>query len=478
MTPCYVLLRGKELAVGERAAAESLEDPEHTIDQLKQYFGRKEIPRALGDRHYPPEAIAGLILKRLVNDARLRLGHFEDVVISVPASFDENRRRATQDAGYVAGLNVVGLISEPTAAAVALAHQQGYLGPKSNVIVPQNVVVLNMGAAATDVAVYTIQGSTISARSTTGDDQLGGRRWDHRLVDFAAESLAPEFGVDLRLEPRGAARLWQQCEAVKCGLSDITEATIEVEWEGRTARATIPRSYLEELTEDLVDRVRTIVLETIRASGLTRSHIDRILLAGGATRMPALRRAMTDLLGPETKVSQSPDEAVACGAALYAGRRLSERRKEEPKYKLEEVAPYSLGLVGTSRKTGQQSSRVIVPRNCRLPASVKCTLRTQRGNQESLSLQFVRGESESVEECRPIGRWVLKNLPANLPAGSPITVAVQFGEDGRIRVVADTADHGIHATRIMTQESGLTRDELDQWREWVDLTYHGYHAIG
>jgi molecular chaperone DnaK len=351
-----------------------------------------------------------------------------------------------------------------------LAHQQGYLSDRSEVIAAQNVVVLDLGAGSLDVTVLTLDGSTIRALSTGGYDQLGGREWDGRLIDFIAESLMPKFGVDLRFEPTYAPRLKLQCEQVKRELSEKKEATIIVEWEGRTARATIPRDYFDELTEDLVESVRIVVFETIRASGLEIEQIDRVLLVGGSTRMPAIGRVLSELLGSDIKMTHSPDQAVACGAALHANRRLAQRRKEEPRFKIEDVASYSLGLVGTSRDTGRQVNRIIIPRNTRLPATVKCTLKTQKAGQDSLALQFVRGTSDAVEDCVPIGKWVLKNLPPELPAGSAITATVRCGEDGRIRVLAETGS-GIDATRVVTQESGMTREELDHWREWVEMTH-------
>ena len=155
---------------------------------------------------------------------------------------------------------------------------------------------------------------------------------------------------------------------------------------------------------------------------------------------------------------------------MHANRRLAQRRKEDPKFKVEDVASYNLGLVGTSRDTGRQMNRIIIPKNTRLPATIKCTLKTQKAGQGSLSLQFVRGTSESVDDCVPIGKWILKNLAADLPAGSPVAVSVRCGEDGRIRVLADS-NSSIHATRLVTQESGMTREELDHWREWVEMTY-------
>jgi molecular chaperone HscA len=233
----------------------------------------------------------------------------------------------------------------------------------------------------------------------------------------------------------------------------------------------IPRSYFEELTTDLLDRVCRAVHRSMRASGLDADRMDRVLLVGGATRMPSVRGLLAELLGPRTKVSPSPEQAVACGAALCAGRRLAQRRKEEPKFRLDEIAPYSLGLVGTNRDTGRQINKVLISRNTRLPASVKCTLKTQKAGQESLALQFVRGDNQSLDDCQSIGKWVLKSLPADLPAGSTVTATVRFGEDGRISVLADAPEQGIRATRIITQDSGMTRDELDHWRDWVEKTY-------
>ncbi len=470
VTPSAVLLRGKDLAVGQRAAQEALADGAYAVDRFKRELGRKTHCQLLDNKQYPPDVLAALLLRRLIDDAHYRVGRFEQVVIAVPACFDEVRRQALADASFIAGIEGADFINEPTAVAVAMAHRQGYLSKKGEVIKPQKIVIVDLGAGTFDATVLNIEGATISVLATGGDAELGGGDWDSRLVDFIAKSLEPKFGVDLRREPTYVRQLRHQCEQVKFELSTSEQSTIAVTFQGRTARAAIPRDYFQELTGDLLDRVQSIIQETIHASGIEGAVLDYAILAGGASRMPAVGRVLRTLLGPQAKLSYAGENSVSHGAALYAALQWSEKRNEIPKYKLEEVSSSSLGLVGTNRQSGQQCNRVIIPRNSRLPASAKFTLRTQKPGQDLLAVQLVRGQSPSLKDCTPIGRWVLKNLPADLPVGTPVTVTVCCSAPGRITICADDCPAGIRAMQFVPEQLGMTAEELDRWRDWVDMT--------
>ena len=282
MTPSAVLLRGKELAIGQRAASELPVDPDHVIDQPKRLLGQTSMSRMLDGQEYSPEVFTALILKRLASDARQKLGHFEDVVLAVPASFDENRRRAAQHAGYMAGLNVLDLVNEPTAAAVALAHQQGYLGPQGNLIVPQNVVVVDLGSGTFDVSVLTIEGATIcacpAAATTNWAEASGTNDWWISWVSHWRPSWAWTCGLSRAMRRNCGSSARRSNASCPTGANQPSWSI------GRARpRATIPRSYFDELTADLLDSVRRTVHETVRAAGLDTAQIHRLLLAGGAT---------------------------------------------------------------------------------------------------------------------------------------------------------------------------------------------------
>ncbi len=467
ITPSVVLFDGDEVVVGKEALKAVGAEPDHVAALAKRDVGSRVFHQVIEGKHYPPEVIQAWILNKLRLDASAQIGPFTQVVITVPAYFDEVRRKATQDAGYMAGFEVLDIINEPTAAAVAFGFQQGFLQPGQKSGRPSRIMVYDLGGGTFDVTVMEIRGSQFVALATDGDVQLGGYDWDQRLVDLAAEGFIREHGLDPREDAIAAGRLWRECESAKRTLSARTQASVACEFMGRAARVAITRRQFEEATQDLLDRTRFTAQQTLQAAGLTWSRIDRVLLVGGATRMPMVRAMLRQLSGKQPDASVAADEAVAHGAALRAGLLLAESRGNAPTFRIHNVNSHSLGVVGVAPLTQRRRNGVVIPRNTPLPVTAKRTFKTVKADQKSILVEVVEGESPSPDDCTMIGRFRVPHLPARLPEGAPIDVLFRYGQDGRLKVRVVIPDADTRVDSEFTRENSLPKEHLDGWREHI-----------
>jgi len=467
ITPSVVLFEGDEVIVGKEAVKAMATEMNNVAECSKRDMGHRVFRKVFGGKQYPPEVIEAWILHKLRADTEAQVGPFEKAVITVPAYFDEVRRKATQDAGYMAGMDVMDIINEPTAAAVAFGFQQGFLDREGSSDAPRRILVYDLGGGTFDVTVMEIRGTEFIALATDGDVQLGGYDWDQRLVDLVAEGFIRQHYIDPRDDPSAWGRLWRECEDAKRTLSARQKATVACDFQGHAARIELTRDQFEEATSDLLDRTRFTTTQTLRAAGLEWDDLDRILLVGGSTRMPMVRRMLRDLSGKEPDASVAADEAVAHGAALRAGLLLAKSEGRRAAFKIKNVNSHSLGVVGTDPQTKRKRNGILIPRNTVLPAVVKRTFRTSKQGQKSILVQIVEGESPSADECSPLGRCSVRNLPPDLPAGSPVEVAFHYQPDGRlkVRVVVPGAKKAIE-TRIV-RENSLSKEHLDGWRKHI-----------
>ncbi len=318
LTPSVVLFDGDEMVVGKEAIKAIATEAEHVAECSKRDVGQRAYHRLLDGKPYPPEVIEALILNKLRVDAEKQIGPLSKAVITVPAYFDEVRRKATQDSGYMAGFEVLDIINEPTAAAVAFGFQQGYLDPRGSTVEPQNILVYDLGGGTFDVTVMHIRGTEFTALATDGDVRLGGYDWDQRMVDLVAEDFFRRHRTDPRENPTSASKLWRECEDAKRTLSARQKAAVACDHRGTAARIEITRQQFEEATQDLLDRTRFTTVQALKAAGLDWKEVDRVLLVGGSTRMPMVHDMLRRLSGKEPDDSVAADEAVAHGAALEA----------------------------------------------------------------------------------------------------------------------------------------------------------------
>jgi molecular chaperone DnaK len=388
-------------------------------------------------------------------------------VITVPAYFDEVRRKATQDAGYMAGLDVLDIINEPTAAAIAHGYQKGFLKRDGSAAAPQKLLVYDLGGGTFDVTVMEVRGHEFVALATDGDTHLGGWDWDRKLVDLVAEEFLRQHGLDPRSEPNAEGRLWRDCEDAKRTLSARAKATIGFDFRGQAIRLDATREQFEELTAELLDRTRLTTRLTLQAAGLLWKDIDHVLLVGGSTRMPMVARMLEQLTGKKPDGSVAVDEAVAHGAAIHAGNLLAKLSGKRPPLAVRNVNSHSLGVVGTDPATLRRRTAVIVPRNTRLPISATRVFRTQRAGQPTILVQIVEGESASPDDCTPIGKFTVRNLPANLPAETPVTIRFVYHENGRLAIHLSVGGGECEVTQEIVRDNGLARQQLDAWRQFI-----------
>ncbi|WP_095416238.1 Hsp70 family protein [Thermogutta terrifontis] len=467
LTPSVVYFDGEEVIVGREALKAFARLPSQAAECSKRDVGYKVYHKALQGKYYPPEVIEAFILNKLRQDAAQQLGEFSHVVITVPAYFDEVRRKATQDAGYMAGLEVMDIINEPVAAALAFGYESGKLNTPSSDIKPERVLVYDLGGGTFDVTVMEIRGYEYVTLSIDGDVRLGGWDWDQRLVDLVAEKIIRQIGFDPREDVRLWGKLWSACEEAKRTLSVRTKTVIPFEYRTKTVDVEVRREEFEEATRDLLDRTRFTTLQALKAAGLDWGDIDRVLLVGGSTRMPMVRNLIRELSGKEPDTSISADEAVALGAALHAGWLLGKARGERPRYKVRNVNSHSLGVVGWDPLTRRRRVGTIIPRNTRLPIIAKRRFRTHKSDQRSILVEIVEGESPEPEDCCQIGKVRVHDLPPNLPKGWPVEVIFQYRANGRLKVRIRVPEVDREVVAEFQRERALTKEHLDGWRRFI-----------
>jgi molecular chaperone DnaK len=427
------------VVVGKEAVKSSALTPDRYVECFKRDMGSANARRRVRGREAPPEVLSAFVLERLKRDAEQRLGPLRRVVITVPAFFDETRRKATQDAGRLAHLEVLDIINEPTAAALAFGHQQGYLKLDASDAAAgrMRVLVYDLGGGTFDVTILEIEGTRFRTLATDGDVFLGGKDFDERLVNHIAEQFLAAQGIDPRSDPRDAAQLWLDAQDVKHTLSERTTARAVCFHAGIRMRVDVTRNLFEDLTRDLLERTETTMSLVIKQAGINWQQMDRVLLVGGSSRMPMIGQMLRKITGKEPDCSQSPDEAVAQGAALYAGMLMGRRVSSgESACELINVNSHSLGVVGMHAKTGQKTNVILIPKNTALPCRAVRAFKTARADQRSVKVGVVEGESERPEACITLGECVVRDLPPGLPQNTPVEVEYAYHANGRISVSA------------------------------------------
>ena len=365
ITPSVLLFENDQVIVGKEAVKAKGTHCDAVAEHSKRHLGNRDFLQSFNDTQYPPEALQAWILNKLRQDTQQQVGPLKHVVITVPAYFDEARRKATQDAGFMAGLNVLDIINEPTAAAIAYGIQKFSLSDSDSA--PANILVYDLGGGTFDVSILTITSSQLTTLATDGDVQLGGIDWDQRIADCVAEEFIRTHGCDPREDPNTEGRLWRDAQEAKHTLTARETCSIACGYQGKAIRTTLSREQFQRITQDLLERTRFTTIQTLAAADLEWSDIDRILLIGGSTRMPAVDTMLTKLSDRPLDRSVSPDEAVAHGAALHAGRLLDKLAGNNPAFSVTDVNSHSLGVIGVESSTGRPRTGHIIPRNTPLP---------------------------------------------------------------------------------------------------------------
>ena len=467
-TPSAVFLDRKSIFVGKEALKAAEYEPERVVQFARRDLGKEAYRIPVAGMQLPPEVIQALILRKLRDDAIHRLGVFDQCVVTVPAYFNESGRKATQDAGRLAGLHVVNIINEPTAAALAYGVQGGFLSAEGTADSLETVLVCHLGGGTFDATLMEIVGNDYSAIATAGDLSLGGIDWDRRIADYVAEQYLSQFGTDPRKTALPRQRLMREAEDAKRSLSQRDETVIRFSLDGNRIQVPLSRAHFETLCGDLIDRTLMATRKALREANRTWTDVSRLLLVGGSSRMPMVE----EMLESESKLkvdrTLSADESVAHGAAIYAGILQTTDQRPTSTISVHNVNSHDLGLLGLDKDSGGQRRLLMVPRNSRLPVRKGIRFATSRQNQTSISLKVVEGGDDEGRHSSLIRNCMVRDLPPDLPAATPVDIFFGYGNDGRLQVTASLPTVETKAIITIQSESGLSAEDLTFWAGQIE----------
>lgn len=450
LTPSVVAFtKDGQRLVGQVAKRQSITNPERTISSIKREMGTNHKVK-IDDKEYTPQEISAMVLQKLKTDAESFLGEkITQAVITVPAYFTDSQRQATKDAGTIAGLEVLRIINEPTAAALAYG-----LDKKGD----HKILVFDLGGGTFDVSVLELGDDVVEVKATSGNNRLGGDDFDQRVVDYVAEEFKKDQGIDLRTDRMALQRLIEAAEKAKVELSTVTTTDINLPFITATQdgpkhlNVTLTRAKFDELTADLVEKTMGPTKQALSDAGLSSKDIDRIVLVGGSTRIPAVQEAIRKLLGKEPHKGVNPDEVVAMGAA-YQAAVLGGEAKD---VLLLDVTPLSLGIETLGGVATQ-----IIERNTTIPTEKKQIFSTAADNQNSVEIHVLQGERAMAADNKTLGRFMLDGIPP-APRGVPqIEVSFDIDANGIVNVSAKDLGTNREQKITITASSGLEKDQID-----------------
>ncbi|MBC2887952.1 molecular chaperone DnaK [Gordonibacter massiliensis (ex Traore et al. 2017)] len=462
-----------ERVVGKAAKNQAVTNPENTVSSVKRFIGRSfdETPeerktvsyklqkgkdgRAVVDidgKDYTPEEISAMVLQKLKNDAEKQLGTpVTQAVITVPAYFNDAQRQATKDAGKIAGLEVLRIINEPTAAALA------YGLDKTNK--DEKILVFDLGGGTFDVSVLELGDGVFEVAATAGDNHLGGDDWDQRIIDWLADKFKAENGIDLRQDKMALQRLKEAAEKAKMELSSTTQANINLPFITADASGpkhldyTLTRAEFERITKDLLDRVKKPVEQALKDAGLAAGDIDEVILVGGSTRMPAVQDIVKKLTGKEPNMSVNPDEVVAMGAAVQGGVLAGDVEG----ILLLDVTPLSLGV-----ETMGGVMTKMIDRNTTIPTRKTEIYSTAADNQTSVEVHVLQGERQMAGDNKTLGKFQLTGIPAARRGVPQIEVTFDIDANGIVNVSAKDLGTGKQQQITISGSTALNDDEVER----------------
>ncbi|MDR2713840.1 MAG: molecular chaperone DnaK [Clostridiales bacterium] len=442
-----------ERIVGQVAKRQSIINPDRTVMSIKRHMGRKHDVKIDG-RNYTPQEISAFVLQKLKADAEAYLGEsVSQAVITVPAYFSDSQRQATKDAGKIAGLEVLRIINEPTAAALAYGLDK---------MESQTVLVFDLGGGTFDVSILELDEGFFQVKATAGNNLLGGDDFDQRLVEYLVSEFKKAEGLDLSQDKMAMQRLREAAEKAKVELSGMLTTNVNLPFITATADGpkhldlTITRAKFDELTASLVEKTMAPTRQALKDSGLTADKIDKVLLVGGSTRIPAVQDEIKKILGKDPHKGINPDECVALGAAIQAGI----LNKEVKDVLLLDVTPLSLGI----ETMGGVSTR-IVDRNTTIPTGKSQIFSTASDNQPSVEVHVLQGERQMAADNKTLGRFNLNGI-APAPRGVPqIEVRFDIDANGIVNVSAKDLGTGKQQSITITASTNLSNDEIERMRQ-------------
>lgn len=454
ITPSVVgFTKTGERLVGQLAKRQAVSNPDRTIASIKRHMGEKNYTVSIDGKSYTPPEISAMVLQKLKADAEAYLGEtVSQAVITVPAYFNDSQRQATKDAGQIAGLDVLRIINEPTAAALAYGIDKEE---------SQTVLVFDLGGGTFDVSILDIDGGMFEVRATNGDTHLGGDDFDQAVMNWIVEEFKKENGIDLSADKMSAQRVIEAAEKAKIELSSMMSTNINLPFITADASGpkhldlTLTRAKFDELTADLVERTMVPTRKAMEDAGLSGSDIDKVLLVGGSSRIPAVQEAIRKYLGKEPHRGINPDECVSVGAAIQGG--VLSGDYDEKGVVLLDVTPLSLGI-----ETLGGVCTKIIERNTTIPTSKSQVFSTAADNQPAVEIHVLQGEREMAAGNKTLGRFNLTDIPP-APRGVPqIEVKFDIDSNGIVHVSAKDLGTGKSQNITIQSDSGMSKEDIDR----------------
>ncbi|MCZ2340941.1 MAG: Hsp70 family protein [Bacteroidales bacterium] len=474
LTPSAIYLNDTgDAVVGQPAMDLALEEPDRVATLVKRRMGYAEYGRTVAGRGFRPETLAAVILRKLVQDAERHVGPVREAVITVPAYFDDTRRQATIDAGRIAGLDVLDILDEPSAAALAYTFQ---IAPGADLPGdgPRTVLVYDLGGGTFDVTLVKLGKKRFQVLGIEGDVRLGGKDWDDRLVNHVAEQFHQQFGQDPRHDPQTLAMLQASAERAKRTLSKVEQASVTVAHGGQKMQVPVTRTEFEGLTRDLLLRTRLTTQQVLNSASLSWDRVDKLLLVGGSTHMPMAARMLEELTGQAPDRSLAVSEVVARGAALHAGIVMARREREQnlaatanPLGEVVEISVNAHSLGVEVRKGEERLNDRLIPKNTQLPATATRTYFTAKDGQTKVRVRVLQGEAHQAAACIPVGECWIEGLPEGLPKGARVDVQCGVAANGCIKVTAIDRTSGRRTQAEIHRQGGLSAADLQHESEWV-----------
>lgn len=449
-TPSIVAFKSEEVLVGELAKRQAITNPDNTVRSIKRHIGT-DWKEKFEDKEYTPQEISARILQKLKRDAEAYLGDdVTEAVITVPAYFNDAERQATKEAGQIAGLNVLRIINEPTAASLAYGLENNE---------DQKILVFDLGGGTFDVSILEISEGVFEVKSTSGDSKLGGDDWDQRVMDWLIDKFKSSTGIDLSKDKMAVQRIQEGAEKAKIELSSTSETEINLPF--ITANDAGPqhlleklsRSEFEKITADLVERTKEPVENALSDAGMQYSDIDHIILVGGSTRMPSVQQLVKTLTGKDPHKGVNPDEVVASGAAIQAG----VLKGDVKDVLLLDVTPLTLGV---ETKGGIMTK--MIERNTTIPTKRSEVFSTAENNQTQVEIHILQGEREMAAGNKSLGRFTLTDIPAAMAGTPQIEVTFDIDANGIVNVNAKDLGTGKEQAITITGGTALEDDEIDR----------------
>jgi molecular chaperone DnaK len=470
LTPSVVFFDEDSIIVGQIAKDAIITNPDEVVMFAKRQMGDPNWYYLAENDRYDARDISSMILAKLKKDAEAYLGRpLPYAVITVPAYFGDKQRRVTIEAGEIAGFEVLDIINEPTAAAIAFGIDRSQN--------PEAVLVYDLGGGTFDVTLMKVNGKDITILATDGDHQLGGKDFDDAIMRFAVEQFQNEHGFDPTEDPYVAGDLRIQAEKAKRELSLRSKTMLMVRAKGNVSRISISREIYQDLIEAKLGTTLTLVREVLRQASLDTDQVDRVLLIGGSTRIPAVRDALQTFFGKEPDSSINPDEAVSLGAALVAALKAVDIQQPdipEPVaekvggLQITDVTSHSIGIEAYVPGTEQKINAILIPRNSPIPSEVSKEFLTTQHGQTAIKVTIYSGEFQDPKLCNPVGEFTMSGLPSGRAAGRKVRLTVSCGSNGVVNVSAVDIESGQMAETRVDYKDGSqakTTSARDRWKK-------------